>query len=230
MGNNIQTGFTITYSKLIDETVDYIVQKCYNVTDNITTSTSNIKTAGTPVAGYINNTNPTGWVNKNIRNSTSDQNTSVTFTVQDGTYENEVLATTVKKELTDFLKGRNLYNLTDVEISHKSLINYVSNISHFVCNKMVNVVNSFSSAPNGYLVYLSSNTIAGSITNANNIELTKTEIQNNITSITDVNSLSSNVHTIAMTINYNCSSSSSSCSSSSCSSSSSLFIAYMNID
>ena len=227
----IATNSVITYNELIEKTVDYIVQYCYNVSGTYTNSEGNqvTKTAGTPVSGYVYNTNPGNWNSKNIRGVNGNKDVLVTFTVNEAAYESDVSRTTIENQLSNFLKGRNLYSLSNIEISQKSLINYVSNISSFVCNRMVNISNGFSDTPNGYLVYLSNNTISGEVVSINNIDITNSEIETNAESIVDVNALASNAHAVNMLINYNCSSSSSSCSSSSCSSSSSLFIAYMNL-
>ena len=208
----------VTYDELITSTVDYIASKCCNIAGG-----TNL------VNGYLNGTHPSDWNNKEVSTDTSQIQVKVTMTVNDSCYKT-VSKATVRSELESFLKSRNLYSATNTPISQKSLINYVSNISAFVCGKMSQIVNNFSTQITGYLVYLSSNSVSSGIINIKNIEITKTEIDQNISSLINMNALTSSVHVMAMNISYNCSSSSSSCSSSSCSSSSSLFVAYMNIN
>lgn len=209
----ISTNSVITYNDLITSTVTYIYQRCQN--------------SATMVSGYVNGTHPSDWNNKVV--GTSPKTVKATMTVSDNIVSS-ISTTTIRNELENFLKGRNLYVATNTEISHKSLINYISNIAAFVCAKMVRVVNPMSTEPNGYLVYVSGNAVVVGVNNIVSQDLLNSELQSNITSIANVNSLLSNIHTINMNLAYNCSSSSSSCSSSSCSSSSSLFIAYMNLN
>ena len=211
----ISTNNVITYNDLITYTVSYISQRCSNI------STPSV------VDGYIDGTHPADWNQKIV--GTSPGTVKVTLTVADNIVST-VTSSTIRTQLENFLKGRNLYTATNTDISQKSLINFVSNIAAFVCAKMVRVVNPMSTEPNGYLMYISDNSVVVGVSDIISQDLLSTELENNIKSITNVNSLLSNIHTINMNMSYNCSSSSSSCSSSSCSSSSSLFVAYMNLN
>lgn len=211
---SIATNKVITYNDLITSTVSYIASKCQNIG------------AFGVVDGYLNGSHPSDWNQKVI--GTAPGTVKTTMTVADNIVTS-VSTSKIREQLENFLKGRNLYVATNTEISHKSLINFVSNISAFVCTKLVQVVNPFSTVPGGYLIYVPNNGTTG-ITNIKTQDLLKSELKTNINDITNVNSLTANIHTINMNIAYNCSSSSSSCSSSSCSSSSSLFIAYMNLN
>ena len=220
---SIATNQQIKYSDLITFSVTYIQQKCENVFSSSSSSPLSV------VDGYLNGSHPADWNSKDIGRSPGGT-VRATMTVSDNIVTTLVTRTTVRTQLENFLKGRNLYVATDTEISHKSLINFVSNITAFACAKIVQVVNPFSTKKEGYLLYVPDNAVVVGVSDVSNLELTKNEIKDNVTSLTNVNSLTSNIHTINMNLAYNCSSSSSSCSSSSCSSSSSLFIAYMNLN
>lgn len=222
------TDNVITYSDLIDKTLELIKSKC-----------SNIDAFGSSVPAALKN--GTSWTLSSAsvshRVSSSGKQTTATHTLTaKATVSDTTLAVvssaTVLSQLTSFLTSRGIYQTPDEHVTFKGIINFYNNISSFMSAKLMFVTNSFGAGT--FVFYNNTGSTYPSCTSYDNLEqYTLPQIQTNVQEVLNSVNNVQNLHYATTSLTYNsscsCSSSSSSSSSSSCSSSSSTYIVYMDI-
>lgn len=224
----LATDNIITYSDLIDKTLELIKSRCQNIDAFASSVPSTLKNGA---SWTLSTATVSHRVSSSGKQSSANHTLTTTATVSDSTLVT-VTSDTVKSQLNSFLTSRGIYQTPDEHVSFKGIVNFYNNVSSFMAAKIMFVTNSFGAGT--FVFYNSSGSTYPSCTVYDNLEqYTLSQVQTNVQEVLNSVNNVQNLHYATTTLTYNsscsCSSSSSSSSSSSCSSSSSTYIVYMDI-